>query len=209
MKNIKLNLICFYFKIKPVIKNNIGNDNLPIIMKKFKEQYNEIDARTKREKGILAFHRMFLIIGLALYKALHNEFQNQEELIEKVHDILWKERMSKNIRFLAFFIRGSKDPFHRYLQILGPNNEWFFPCPPWEKVSVEIQDGIGWHQKKCPYIDFFEKEGVVELTRAYGDMDKRIAELFPEFIELKREKALCKGDDRCDFLYYRKSQLPI
>ena len=112
--------------------------------------------------------------------------------------------MSKNIRFIAFFIRRSRDPFHRYLQILGPNNEWFFPCPPWEKVRVEIQNGIGWHQKKCPYKDFFEKEGVVELTRAYGDMDKRIAELFPEYIELKRENTLCKGDDWCDFLYYRK-----
>ena len=204
MKNIKLNLICFYFRIKPGIKKNIGKNKLPIILKKFKEQYKEIDSRTKKDKGILAFHRMFLIIGLALYKALHDEFQNQEELIDKIHYIMWKERMSKNIRFIAFFIRRSRDPFYRYLQILGPNNEWFFPCPPWEKVKVELINGIGWHQKKCPYKDFFEKEGIVELTRAYGDMDKRIAELFPEYIELKREKTLCKGDDRCDFLYYRK-----
>lgn len=60
-------------------------------------------------------------------------------------------------------------------------------------------------QKKYPYFDFFEEEGIAELTRAYGDMDERIAELFPNHIELKREKALCKGDGYCDFLYYNVS----
>jgi len=59
MKNLKLSLICFYFKIKPAIKNSISNDKYPITIIKFKEQYNVIDARTKKEKGIMAFHRMF------------------------------------------------------------------------------------------------------------------------------------------------------
>ncbi len=63
---------------------------------------------------------------------------------------------------------------------------------------------MGWHQKKGPHVDFFKREGVVELTRAYCDMDERIAELFPEHIELKREKALSRGDGHCDFLYSRR-----
>lgn len=203
MKNLQLNFIILIFKLRPLIRN-IDRDNYKKIIKAFKKQYSEIESRTDNQKGILAFHRIFLIIGLALYKSLHDEFQNQEELIEKIHDILWRGPMKNMVRFLAFFVRRSRDPFQRYLQILGPNNEWFFPCPPWEKVSVEIQDGVGWHQKKCPYKDFFEKEGVVELTRAYCDMDKRIAELFPNHIELKRQYRLAKGDDRCDFLYFRK-----
>ncbi len=146
---------------------------------------------------------MFLITGLALYRAMYDEVQNQQELIDKIHEILWKGPMSKLIRFLAFFISRSRDPFQRYLQVLGPYNEWFFPCPPWEKVRVDIEDGIGWHQKKCPYVDFFRSEGVVELTRAYYDMDERIVELFLEQIELRRENTMCKGDGWCDFLYYR------
>ena len=152
----------------------------------------------------MAFHRVFLIIGLTLYKALQDEFQDQGTLIDKVHDILCDGYMFTQIRFSAFFIRRSRDPFRRFLQVLGPNNEWFFPCPPWEKVSVEIQNGIGWHQIKCPMVDFFAREGVVELTRAYCDMDKRTAGLLPNHIELRRENAMCKGDDYCDFLYYRK-----
>jgi len=204
MKNLKAEMVCVLFGLKPAIKKNVDKNKYQNTINSFKEHYNEIDARIIQEKGILAFHRMFLITGLGLYKTLRDEFQNQDELIEKIHDILWKGPMSKLIRVLAFFIRRSSDPFHRYLQILGPNNEWFFPCPPWEKESVEIQDGIGWHQKKCPYVDFFKNEGVVELTRAYGDMDERIAELLPKHIELRREHAMCKGDEFCDFLYYRK-----
>ena len=75
---MKLNLIIYFFKLKPSIKK-IDRDNYKEIIKVFKKQYNEISMRTEKEKGILAFHRMFLIIGLALYKALHDKFQNQEE----------------------------------------------------------------------------------------------------------------------------------
>ncbi len=200
---MRLNLIIGFFRLKPAVKK-LDKDNFIDIMKTFKSHYYEISDRTEKESGIMTFHRMFLIIGLALYKALNYRFQDKNELIDKIHDILWLGRMSKNIRFIALFVHRSKDPFMRYLQVLGPNNEWFFPCPPWEKVSVELENGIGWHQMKCPYFDFFKKEGIAELTRAYGDMDERVAELFPSHIELKRDKAICKGDGYCDFLYYRR-----
>lgn len=204
MDHLKAKWASILFMLKPAIKNSVDKHKYQKTIKSFEEHYSEIDARVNQEKGILAFWRMFLITGLALYKALQPEYQNQEELIEKIHDILWKGPMSKLTRFLLFFICRSRDPFHLYLQILGPKNEWFFPCPPWEKVSVEIQNGIGWHQKKCPLVEFLKREGVLELTKAYCDMDERIAELLPEHIELRREKTMCQGDDWCDFLYYRK-----
>ena len=204
MDNLKAKWVSILFKLRPAIKNSVGKHKYQKAINAFEAHYSEIDARVNTEKGILSFWRMFLITGLALYKALQDEFQNKEELIEIIHDILWNGPMHKLSRFLAFFIRRSRDPFHRFLQILGPNNEWFFPCPPWEKVSIEIQNGIGWHQKKCPLVDFFKREGVLELTKAYGDMDIRTAALLPEHIELRREKAMCHGDDWCDFLYYRK-----
>lgn len=204
MRALKLNLIFFYFRINPGIRNSVGDDSVTTVMRRFREQYDEIDARVEKAKGIMAFHRVFLIVGLALYRALQDEIQDQGTLIDKVHDILCDGYMFTQIRFSAFFIRRSRDPFCSFLKVLGPNNEWFFPCPPWEKVSVELPNGVGWHQTKCPMVDFFEREGVVELTRAYCDMDKRTAELLPNHIELRREHAMSSGDDYCDFLYYRK-----
>lgn len=203
MNNLKLNLIICFFRLRPSIKR-IDRDNYKEIIKVVKREYHEISERTAREKGVMAFHRMFLVVGLALYKALQDTFPSQEERIEEIHDILWNGFMKKNIRFTPFFIRRSKDPFGRYLQILGPSNEWFFPCPPWEKEPVEIENGVGWYQRRCPMMDFFEKEEIGELTRACGDMDERTAELLPEHIELRREKPMCQGDDWCDFLYYRE-----
>lgn len=203
LQNFKLNLIISFFRLKPGIKK-LDRVNCRETIRAFKNYYQEISKRTKPESGIMKFHRMFLIMGLALYKALENRFQNKEALINKIHYLLWQECFEKKIRFIGFFIRRSKDPFMTYLQHLGPFNEWFFPCPPWEKVRVEIENGIGWHQKKCPMINFFREEGIPELCEAYCPLDERIAELFPDHIELKREKTLCKGNDYCDFLYYKK-----
>jgi len=203
MQRLKLSLILGFFRLKPALRrldNGKGRDTIEA----WKRHYVEISERTAQERGIMAFHRMFLIVGLALYHALNGRIRDEKERIDNVHEILWRERLAGNIRLIAFFIRRSKDPFQRYLQVLGPGNEWFFPCPPWEKEPVEIENGMGWHQKKCPHVDFFRREGVVALTRAYCDMDERIAELFPEHVELKREKTLCRGDGHCDFLYRRR-----
>jgi hypothetical protein len=196
--------VSLLFRIDPAIRKAVGKRKYKETIAAFEEHYLEVDARTDREKGIMAFHRMFLITGLALFKSLRGEFSSRDDAIDAIHTILWNGPMSRMVRIVAFFIGRSRDPFHSYLKVLGPNNEWFFPCPPWEKVSVEIQDGIGWHQKKCPYVDFFGREGVRDLARAYGDMDIRIAALLPDHVELKRDHAMCRGDGHCDFLYYRK-----
>jgi hypothetical protein len=44
----------------------------------------------------------------------------------------------------------------------------------------------------------------VELTKAYCDIDKLVAELVPNHIELKRQRTLANGDNSCDFYYYKK-----
>jgi len=203
IRKVKLNMTIIFFRLKPAIKK-LDKDNYKDIVKTFKEYYYEISERTKEESGIMAFHRMFLITGLALYRALYNQYQDKQELIDTIQYIMWQGPVAKNIRIQSFFVRRSKDPFKRFLQLLGPYNERFFPCPPWEKVRVEIENGIGWHQKKCPMFDFFEKEGAVELTRAYCEMDERVAGQLSNHVTLKREKTLAKGDSYCDFLYYKK-----
>lgn len=205
MINIKFNLISLFFKLNFALKREIGKDTSRRVMDKMKYHHKEINKRKPKEKGIMGFHRMFLILGLSLYRAMKDELGNQDDdIVETIHRIFCRSRTRDLTRIIAFFVRHSKNPYNLYLRLLGPKNERFFPCPPWEKVEVELENGIGWHQNKCPYYDFFKDEGVVGLTKAYCDIDKRIAELVPNHIELKRQRTLAKGDSCCDFYYYEK-----
>jgi hypothetical protein len=204
MSNLKFYVISSAFKLKPALKHEIGKDKSRQLMSKIKYHYSEIDKRRPNENGILGFHRVLLMIGLSLYRAMEDEFGYQDDLIETIHRILWRSRFRDITRIIAFFVRHSKNPYNLFLRLLGPRNDFFFPCPPWEKIEVELENGIGWDQKKCPYYEFFKDEGVVGLTKAYCDVDKRIAELVPNHVELKRQRTLAKGDSCCDFYYYKK-----
>ncbi len=204
MRSLKFNIMCLIFKIKPTLKREMGKDLSEKIIHRMKKHYEEIDKRKHRMEGVMGFHRIFLLMGLSLYRAIEEELGKTDDLVEKIHKILWEGRMHQLTGIIAFIIRHSKDPFNLYLRLLGPKNDRFFPCPPWEKVEIELENGVGWHQLKCPYFEFFKGEGVVGLTGAYCDLDRRIAELAPEHIELKRQHTLAKGDEWCDFFYYKR-----
>lgn len=204
MRDLKFNLISLMFRLKPALKNEIGKDSSRRVLGKMKNHYKEIDKREPKKKGIMTYHRQLWIIGLSLYRAMQEESYNNNDSIETIHQVLWNTGLRQQSSAIAFFVQRSKNPFNRYLQFLGPRNDRFFPCPPWEKVEVELENGIGWDQKKCPVYEYFKKEGVVELTRAYCDIDKLVAALVPDHIELKRDRTLAKGDNSCDFYYYRK-----
>ncbi len=84
---IKLNLIIRFFRLKQAIKR-LDKDNHKEILNAFKKRYNEISKYTKKESGIMAFHRMFLILGLALYKSLGDHIQDKNQLIDKIHEFI-------------------------------------------------------------------------------------------------------------------------
>ena len=124
-------------------------------------------------------------------------------MVDIIHKVLWRSTLCDMMSIQAFFVRRSKDPYNLFLRLLGPRNEQFFLCPPWEKVEVELENGVGWDQLKCPYYEFFKEEDEVGLTKAYCDIDKLVAKLVPDHIELKRQRTLADGDSSCDFYYYK------
>jgi len=203
MSNLNFYSITLLFSVKPALNREVGKKLSRRIRNRMKSYYIEINKRKSEEKGIMKFHRMFLITGLSLYHAMRDESGERYDPVETIHKMFSQSRMFKIIKIAAFFVRRSKDPFNSFLLFLGPRNERFFLCPPWEKVEVELENGTGWHQNKCPYHDFFRDENAIELTRAYCDLDKRIAELVSGHIKLERQHTLANGDDWCDFYYYQ------
>ena len=204
MNNIKFRLISVFFKLKSTLKQELGKDMSRQVVYKTKYNYKELNKRKPKEKGIMRFHRTLLILGLALYHTMQDELGDRDDLVDIIHKVLWRSVTCDLMRIQAFFVRRSKDPYNLFLRLLGPRNEQFFTCPPWEKVEVDLKNGIGWDQYKCPYYDFFKDEGVVGLTKAYCDIDKLVAKLVPNDIELKRERTLADGYSSCDFYYYKK-----
>ena len=203
MDGMKFKLVSVFFKLRSTLKQELGKEKSREVVAKTKCHFKELDKGKPKEKGIMRFHRTMLILGLALYRAMQDELGDRDDLVDIVHEVLWRSVTCDLTRIQAFFVRRSKDPFSRFLRLLGPRNEQFFTCPPWEKVEVELENGVGWDQHKCPYYEFFKEEDEVGLTRAYCDIDELVAGLVPDHVELKRDRTLAKGDDSCDFYYYR------
>ena len=203
MSNLKFYLITLFFSVKPALNREVGKKLSCRIRNRMKSCYMEINKRKSEEKGIMKFHRMFLITGLSLYRAMRDELGEMYDPVETIHKMFSRSRMFKCIKIAAFFVRRSKDPYNSFLLFLGPGNERFFPCPPWEKFEIELVNGTGWRQNKCPFHAFFKDEVANELTKAYCDLDKRIAELVSGHIKLERQHTLANGDNWCDFYYYQ------
>jgi hypothetical protein len=204
MSNLKFKLISVFFKLKSTLKRELGKDMSSQVLDKTKHYYKELDKSKPKEKGIMRLHRTLWIVGLAVYRAMQDESGDRDDLVDIIQIVMWRSVLCDLIRMQAFFIRRSKDPYNLFLKFLGPRNEQFFTCPPWEKVEVELENGVGWDQVKCPIYNFFRDEDLVGLTKAYCDLDRLIADLVPDHIELKRERTLANGDSSCDFYYYKK-----
>ena len=203
MNNIKFKLISVFFKLKSTLKQELGKDMSRQVVDKTKYYYKELDKRKPKEKGIMRFHRTLLILGLALYRAMQDELGDRDDLVDIIYKVIWRSTLCDMMRIQAFFVRRSKDPYNLFLRLLGPRNEQFFLCPPWEKVEVELENGVGWDQLKCPYYEFFKEEDEVGLTKAYCDIDRLVAGLVPDHVELRRDRTLADGDSSCDFYYHR------
>jgi hypothetical protein len=204
MNSIKFKLISVFFKLKSTLKQELGKDMCRQVVDKTKYYYKELDKSKPKEKGVMRIHRTMWVLGLALYRSMQDELGDRDDLVDIVLKVLWRSVLCDSIRLQAFFVRRSKDPFNLFLRLLGPRNERFFTCPPWEKVEVEIENGVGWDQLQCPIYEFFKEENELGLTRAYCDLDKLIADLVPNVVELRRQRTLATGDSSCDFYYYKK-----
>ena len=201
---MKFKPVSVFFKLRSTLKQELGKDMSRKVVDKTKCHFKKLDKGKPKEKGIMRFHRTLLILGLALYRAMQDELGDRDDLVDIIHKVLWRSTLCYMMRIQAFFVRRSKDPYNLFLRLLGPRNEQFFLCPPWEKVEVELENGVGWDQLKCPYYEFFKEEDEVGLTKAYCDIDKLVAKIVPDHIELKRQRTLADGDSSCDFYYYKK-----
>ena len=112
------------------MKQVLGKDISRRVVAKTRPRYKELNKLKPKEKGIMRFHRTLLILGLALYRGMHDVLGDKDDLIEIVHKVLWRSVTRDLMRIQAFFVRRSKDPYNLFLRLLGLRDEQFFTCPP-------------------------------------------------------------------------------
>ena len=139
---MKFKPVSVFFKLRSTLKQELGKDMSRKVVDKTKCHFKELDKGKPKEKGIMRFHRTLLILGLALYRAMQDELGDRDDLVDIIHKVLWRSVTCDFMRIQAFFVRRSKDPYNLFLRFLGPRNEQFFICPPWEKVDVELENGV-------------------------------------------------------------------
>ena len=92
MRAVKFHIICFIFNIKPVLIREMGINQTKKIIFRMKRHFSKLDKTKPPMKGIMGFHRMFLILGLSLYRAMEEELRKTDDLVEKIHKIIWEGR---------------------------------------------------------------------------------------------------------------------
>ena len=82
--------------------------------------------------------------------------------------------------------------------ILGMVTHHFLPDPPFCYRQLPSETGVAFDVTVCPFADYFEYQGVPELTEpAAGNMDYVMAREWG--VELVRTRTIADGAAYCDF----------
>ena len=189
--------------VRRVLLRQIGAERADRLLAETRNQYRDLaGAGIGDATPVLRFHSAFLRFGMALYRAIRETLPEEGDAVERTHRLLWEGGMSGPSRAVGFLLGLSPDPFGLFTKGVRLANRHLFCEPYWQREDIDVPEGIGFDYTGCPYDEFCREHGIPELTRAFCDMDWRMAEQFPG-VEMRREHTLSAGDDRCDFRYYR------
>ena len=153
--------------------------------------------------GYLVMHWLMgdLYTSLALYLVRREEGENPEALLAGIDAELTKagKRMNRRMRSLmklpgAFALARRIVPGAMTLA----NGHGF------RVTKVDCgKSGFGFHVTECPFARLYARYGAPEIGPVLCRFDDTLGAGFDDF-EFLRRGTLCRGDDRCDFLYRKK-----
>lgn len=147
----------------------------------------------------------FMEWDAALYRALREYGMPPEQAQPLIEEINWEVFGTGIGASFAFSrLRGAK---------LQTRVQWildvlFFALftQPFRKQDVPSNNGIAFDVVRCPIAEYFQQQGVPELTRAAAcDLDHRMANIWG--VKLERSQTIAAGDARCDFRFKLKGKV--
>ena len=136
--------------------------------------------------------------GLAIYRALDDHGVSGAEagpFVEAVMTDVY--RPVPTVMFRLSRLRSSKRETRVRWLLLRVMTRRFFTAP-FVHRYLDPDDGVAYDVTSCPFADYFEAQGLPELTpHAACNLDYRLAEVLGA--ELTRTQTIAGGADHCDF----------
>ena len=136
--------------------------------------------------------------GCALYRALREHDVSRTEagpLVESIMSDVY--RPVPSVMFKLSRLRSSTHETRVEWLLLRVMTRRFFTAP-FVHRYLDPGDGVAYDVTCCPFADYFEEQGVPELTpHAACNLDYRLADVLGA--ELTRTQTIADGADHCDF----------
>ncbi len=94
--------------------------------------------------------------------------------------------------------------FYTFKKITRKSMKNMFPPEGWDvRWPAEGPDCLAFDMSRCFYLDITEKLGVTELMPVFCECDDFMFEALAPKLIWKRTRTLARGDEVCDFRFYR------
>ena len=193
-------------RVKKELEKRYGEEAAERVLATFHTEYDELRKDGRKAAGIMRFHLASARQGLALYRALDRELGSAGDAVDAAHEIIWEAFLKTPSILLGYLLGMTADPFAVYARGVDWVNTHIFPPAGWDGSKVEVESGVGFDYTRCFYDDYLREQEAPELTPIFCEIDVRQAECFPTCIQFVRTQMLSKGDDLCDFRFYRKEK---
>jgi hypothetical protein len=167
-------------------------------------QYETLFSQTEQpeNKALRRHLNDVLLPGIALYRALINAGQGREESLETV-ELLYRAILKRRRNLMAVMGR-MPFAFYTFKKITRRSMKSMFPPEGWDvQWPDEGPDCLAFDMSRCYYLDITKKLGVSELMPVFCDCDDFMFEALSPKLIWKRTKTLGRGDEVCDFRFYR------
>jgi hypothetical protein len=190
---------------KKYLAKKVGSTRMEVIFGRVKICYRLfLDQRRLPSNLILRWHeKHYLLPGLALYQVLLDEYSGDVPAAMSDVEEVVRLTILDQTRPIFAPLKWPCDPFplfrfgFRLIMNLFPQPGWIFD------YLENSSQRVAFNATQCYYFKVLSQLGYPEITRVYCRADDAMAENFPSTIRYQRTTTIGKGEDLCDFCYYR------
>jgi len=188
---------------RALLQTKFTSAEIEEILKHAKAHYQGLAPELPEEKTFGA--RMGLQLAcsaLSFYYTLTERGVDEEKTIQMLADTNWKivKKQMAPMGWLGNLL--FREPLQRVKWSFKIQHRLIYKSPGWFMDVVPVENGFGMDVARCPLADYFRSLRLSKLCDgAFCELDFRTADWAG--VKLVRSETLSRGNDRCDFRYFK------